>query len=252
MMDGWTVPGPPAPATNDNDWVRGTPGDLPVPGEVVQPAFDRQPKIIQFLAKNFGPYPFTSAGGIVDDKLGLDSSLETQTRPVYAVEHFSSPESADIDIVHELSHQWFGDSLTIARWQHIWLNEGFATYAEWLWSDEEHIQSAQDFANDLCAVPEDDPLWAVTIGDPGADNLFDDAVYERGALTLHQLRVTIGDKKFFELLKAWASTRTGGLVTTAEFVTLAETISGTDLDAFFDTWLFTAGRPGPAWMTSCT
>ena len=92
-------------------------------------------------------------------------------------------------------------------------------------------------------IPADDPFWSLTIGDPGPDTLFDFAVYARGAMTLHQLRLAVGDDDFFRILRQWASSQAGGNVTTAEFIRLAESVSGQQLDDLFQAWLFTAGRP---------
>jgi hypothetical protein len=249
VLDGWTVPGAPdGSEPNANDWIVGTTADLPpTEGDIAQGSFARQPEIIEFLSQSFGPYPFSAAGGIVDDLRGVGFALENQTRPIYARDFFTDSVSGDSVVVHELAHQWYGDSLTVARWQHIWLNEGFATYAEWLWSEREGLGTAQetfDFIYDV--IPADDPFWSLVIGDPGPDSLFDGAVYYRGAMTLHQLRLTIGDDAFFRLLRTWASKYEGGNVTTDEFIALAERISGQDLDGLFETWLFTPGKPDVA------
>jgi peptidase M1-like protein/immune inhibitor InhA-like protein len=244
-FDGWTVPGAPADsAPNPNDWIVGTVADTPAPlGETVEASFSRQPEIIDFLSSMFGPYPFSAAGGIVDDFADLGFALENQTRPIYSKFFFTDPLLGDSVIVHELAHQWFGDSLALARWQHIWLNEGFATYAEWLWSERESLATAQEIFDDLYSIPADDPFWSLTIGDPGPDSLFDFPVYGRGAMTLHQLRLVVGDADFFKILRRWATSRAGGNVTTREFIRLAERVSGEDLDALFDAWLFTAEKP---------
>jgi aminopeptidase N len=180
----------------------------------------------------------------MDAHPGLDSSLETQTRPVYAREHFSSETAAEIDAIHELAHQWFGNSVTIARWQDIWLNEGFATYAEWLWSEQQNPGSLTASTEKYCSTPADDPFWQTKIGDPGADHLFDDAVYYRGALTLQQLRTTVGTDEFFDLLRTWTHDNAAGLVTTDEFIALAkERNPDKDLDTLFHTWLYTTSQP---------
>lgn len=243
-FDGWAVPGAPAgSAPNPNDWIVGTVADTPEPlGATVEASFLRQPEIIGFLSSIFGRYPFGAAGGIVDDA-DLGFALENQTRPIYSKLFFVDPLLADSVVVHELAHQWYGDSLALARWRHIWLNEGFATYAEWLWAEREDIATVQENFDSLYSIPAEDPFWSLTIGDPGPDALFDFPVYGRGAMTLQQLRVAVGDADFFRILRRWATSRAGGNVTTRQFIRLSERVSGEDLDALFDAWLFTPEKP---------
>ncbi len=244
-FDGWTVPGAPEGSEpNPNDWIAGTIEDAPPSlGEVAEGSFARQPEIIDFLEGYFGRYPFSAAGGVVDDLDELGFALETQTRPIYAEGFFGSPESGDSVVVHELAHQWVGDYLALEEWQHIWLNEGFATYAEWLWAEYEGFATTQEIFDDFATIPADDPLWSVTIGDPGPDDLFNFAVYFRGAMTLQALRVEVGDDDFFRILKRWIASQAGGNVTTDEFIALAERISGQQLDELFEVWLFTPEKP---------
>jgi Peptidase family M1 domain/Peptidase M1 N-terminal domain/Immune inhibitor A-like, MAM domain len=246
-MDGWTVPGPPAGSPpNDNDWIVGTAADTPTPvGVQIDASFAMQPEILDFLASRFGKYPFSASGGIVDDYPSLGFALENQTRPIYAIGFFFDPRLAVDVVVHELAHQWYGDSVAVAAWQHIWLNEGFATYAEWLWNEDignETAQESFEFFYDV-VHPADDPWWELAIGDPGVDHLFDDQVYTRGAMTLHALRLTVGDRDFFRILRRWAHKKEGGNGTTDEFIALAERVSGEDLGDLFDAWLFTPARP---------
>ncbi|WNB87443.1 M1 family aminopeptidase [Cellulomonas sp. ATA003] len=144
--------------------------------------------------------------------------------------------------MHELAHQWVGDKLTLARWQDIWLNEGFASYTEWLWLEHEGLLTAQEGFDLRASIPADSGFWDLPIGDPGPDGLFDGAVYERGAMTLHALRLQVGDDAFFAILRDWASQRPGH-VTTPDFVALAERVSGQDLDAFFELWLHSGVKP---------
>jgi hypothetical protein len=242
-LDGWRAAGAPAGSMeNANDWIATAkpPATL---GEQTRAVLDRQPEILGFLAKNFGPYPFRDAGAIVDDYAGLGFALENQTRPIYNKEIFGDPVLGTSTVVHELAHQWFGDSLTIDSWRDIWLNEGFATYAELLWNEREGLETAQEFFDRWAATPAGDELWSVMVGDPGADLIFDSAIYIRGAMTLHALRVQVGDKDFLRILRAWAKRYAGTNVSTAEFTALAERISGDELDPLFDEWLFTAQKP---------
>ena len=244
-FDGWLVPGAPEGSEpNPNDWVAGTTEAAPPTlGEVAEASLARQPEILEWESDLFGRYPFSAAGGIVDDEDRLFFALENQTRPIYSKYFFDDSVSGDSVVVHELAHQWFGDSLAVAGWQHIWLNEGFATYAEWLWSEREGLGTAQEIFDFVYSTPADDPFWDLTIGDPGPDNVFDIAVYDRGAMTLHQLRLTIGDDDFFRLIRRWVRSYEGGNVTTDDFIALAERVSGQQLDDLFDVWLFTPSKP---------
>lgn len=245
-FDGWAPTGPLAgsPAATNN-WITGDLDAAPPPlGIAVRASFDREPEILDFLSGLFGPYPFTSAGGIVDDDETLTFALENQTRPIYPPDSFGDQESADSLVVHELAHQWYGDSLSVLRWRDIWLNEGFAQYAEWLWSEREGHATAQELFDAAYAEPDGSLYWRLRIGDPGPAHLFDNPVYTRGAMTLHALRLRIGDGDFFRLLPAWSALRADGNVTTAQFVALAERVSGQPLDGLFTEWLYVGARPG--------
>ncbi len=147
--------------------------------------------------------------------------------------------------MHELAHQWFGDLVAVHRWQDIWLNEGFATYAEWLWSGARGVRHpAADLEGHLEGDPEpDSPFWEVVIGDPGVEDLFDGAVYVRGAMTLQALRDEVGDDAFWTILHTWTETHAFATGSTDAFIALAEQVSGQDLGDLFDVWLFT---PEPA------
>jgi aminopeptidase N len=199
--------------------------------------------MIGFMSSVFGSYPFVTSGGILDN-VEIGFALETQTRPTYSPGFFFDGPN-DFVVVHELAHQWYGDSLAVERWQDIWLNEGFATYAEWLWSAREGFGTEQenfDFWFEE-VFGDDNEFWDLPIGDPGPVELFNFAVYIRGAMTLQVLRNEIGDADFFRLLQRWAQSQAGGNVTTDEFIALAEKISGEELDDLFDVWLFGTDRP---------
>ncbi|MFI1049090.1 M1 family metallopeptidase [Streptomyces griseoruber] len=191
-----------------------------------------------YWSQVFGPYPFEETGAIVDDMPQAGFSLEVQSKPVY------SAVRSESTIVHELAHQWFGDSVSVAHWKDIWLNEGFATYAQWLWAEHQGTRPAHDsFLAGYNARPADSAFWQVTVGDPQRDTMFASAVYQRGAMTLQLLRERIGDTAFFKLLPAWTKLHRYGNADTGDFVRLAERISGQQLDDLFQTWLFTTGKP---------
>ncbi|MHC3470902.1 M1 family metallopeptidase [Streptomyces sp. 7R007] len=194
--------------------------------------------VTDYWSTLFGPYPFEETGAIVDNVPQIGFSLELQTKPAY------SSQLYDTTVVHELAHQWFGDAVSVSRWQDIWLNEGFATYATWLWAEHQGTATAHDsFLADYDSRPADSAFWQTKVSDPQRDTLFSSPVYHRGAMTLQVLRERIGDDAFFTLLRTWYLTHRYGNATTAEFVSLAEKISGQQLDDLFSTWLDTPGRP---------
>jgi aminopeptidase N len=204
---------------------------------------ERTSEIIDWGSKIFGAYPFEARGGVVTAAGDLGYALEDQTRPVYDGRFWRRGSNAYV-VVHENAHQWFGDSVSVGAWRHIWLNEGFASYAEWLWSEDQGEGTAQElFDFNYATHPADDPFWQVKPGDPGAQNPFHSAVYVRGAMALHQLRLTVGDDAFFRILRQWTAGHQYGNATIEQFQALAESVSGQDLDALFTTWLFTTGRP---------
>ncbi|GAA0949361.1 M1 family metallopeptidase [Nonomuraea longicatena] len=194
-------------------------------------------QITDYWAGIFGPYPFSSTGGVVDD-FATGYALENQTKPMYG--GFDPDESI---IAHELAHQWFGNSLSVRRWRDLWLNEGFATYAEWLWAEHRGRGKAQETFDTQLARAATDPIWAYPPGRAKPDDLFNESVYTRGAMTLHALREKIGDTDFFRLLKDWNTEHRYGHVTTAQFIAMAEKVSGKRLGSLFDAWLFTPRRP---------
>jgi aminopeptidase N len=203
-----------------------------------------QPEAVDFLSGLYGTYPFESVGGIVDWAPNVFFALETQTKPNYDV----LPD--ELTIVHELAHQWFGDALVLDHWSDMWLNEGFATWSEWIWTERHGGQTAQARFNQLYAVPEDsdrgEDLWfPAPDALPGPADLFGTPVYDRGALTLQALRERVGDTTFFNILRTWYTENRYSNVTTEEFIATAERVSGKQLDRLFDVWLFQEGRPEP-------
>jgi aminopeptidase N len=203
----------------------------------VEEVFTRTAEITDALAKMFGPYPFSSTGAIVDNA-DVGFALETQTRPV-----FGSFGAEPTILAHELAHAWYGDSVSVTKWQDIWLNEGFATLAEWTWGERIGGPTVQQQYDLRYRQGGNKELWDVPPGNPGRTQMFGRSVYDRGAMTLIALRQKIGEEKFSEILRTWAKDHRDGNVTTPQFIALANQISGMNLDAFFRAWLYDKGRP---------
>ena len=190
--------------------------------------------IITGLASVLGPYPFSAMGGLVTS-LPVEFALENQTRPTYPV--LAGPSVSLM--AHELAHQWFGDSVSVANWRDIWLNEGFAQFLQTYYVTElSGGQSMQDWLVDSYdTFAGQAGFWKLSIDDPGAARLFDGAVYFRGSMAVQALRHRIGETAFWTLLRTWVSQRAYGNGSVADFEALATSISGQDLTAFFDAWL---------------
>ena len=215
--------------------------DLGPNGEAARASVERGPEVVEFLESSFGPYPFEAQGGVVSTGLGF--ALENQTRPVYSDRFFRRGGNTYV-VAHEEAHQWFGDSVAVHGWKDIWLNEGFATYAELLWSEHVGEGTAAELADFIYrSYPAEDEFWQVLPGDPGPENQFHGAVYDRAALTVQALRTAVGDEAFFTILKTWPEEKKHGNATTDEFIAFAELVSGKQLDELFTTWLFTKGKP---------
>jgi aminopeptidase N len=215
-----------------------------IPGDLV-PEFDAdfgaQSAMISEFEKLFGPYPFGQYTVVVADD-DLDIPLEAQGLSIFGRNHVDGDGGSTRLIAHELAHSWFGNSLTASSWKHIWLHEGFACYAEWLWSEAAGGPNVQRIAvqqwNRLHSLDED-----FRIGDPGPDRMFDDRLYKRGALTVHAVRLTLGDDVFFTMLKAWAAENQFGSVSTEQFIGHVEAYTELPIRTTLESWLFNEKLP---------
>jgi aminopeptidase N len=196
-------------------------------------AFAGQARMMDVFEQRFGPYPFAGYTALVTDD-ELEIPIEAQGLSVFGANHLAGGWDNERLIAHELAHQWFGNSLTLVDWRDIWLHEGFAAYAEWLWSEASGQRTSDEHARRwhrrLARQPQD-----LVLADPGAAALFDDRVYKRGALTLHALRLTVGDEAFFRILRAWTAAHRHGGVRTRDFVDLVQ--AGGGQGEFFARWL---------------
>jgi aminopeptidase N len=229
--------------TGDYELIEGTgPNGLPLLSavlrqdrETMQPYIDTISEQIDFFDDFFGPYPLDRYGiAITDSYPGL--AMETMERPTFSRADFSTGRldgGQQLFLSHELAHQWFGDAVSPARWTDVWLNESFATYAEWLWLDNIGLQPIETAAASGLAARE-----SRSTAQPTADKMFKINSYDGGAVVLHALRKTIGDDLFFTLLRRWVADNNGQSRTTEDFVALAGVVTGQDLTEFFAMWLY--------------
>ncbi|MEU6380917.1 M1 family metallopeptidase [Streptomyces sp. NPDC046909] len=237
-------------AVGDYKVSRSTAGDVPVytavaPGQVKASAkvLARLPEVLDWAETNFGPYPFSSAGAIVGGEDDAGYALETQNRPFF-------PGAPDTGLlVHELAHQWFGDSVTPKTWRDMWLNEGFATYAEWLWEEDEGGDTAQETFDALYDHGEEtyEDLWAFPPAKPtSAAHLSDEGpVYQRAAMVVHKIRQTVGDDAFYDIVQGWTAAHRHGNADTDDFTAyVEEQAPDEDFDAIWEDWLYGDGKPG--------
>jgi aminopeptidase N len=204
--------------------------------------FARQPEMMELFVELFGPYPLANGYTVVVTDDDLEIPVEAQGISIFGANHCDGTGASERLIAHELAHQWFGNSVTARQWRDIWLHEGFACYAEWLWSEHSGGPSADQLARQyhqkLRAAPQD-----LLLADPGPRNMFDDRVYKRGALTLHALRGRVGDEKFFALLKDWTTRYRHSNAVTDDFTGLAADYCGESLTPLWDSWLYSRAVP---------
>ncbi|HUU44420.1 MAG TPA: M1 family aminopeptidase [Acidobacteriota bacterium] len=198
---------------------------------------------IDFFAETFGEYPFLSEKyGIAHFTWG--GAMEHQTVSSHTASSFGFSTYL---IAHELSHQWWGDMITCRDWHHIWLNEGFASYAEALWA--EHIGGFSSYKSYMTSmtylgsgriyIDDTTSLW----------NIFSLRVYDKGAWVLHMLRGVLGDATFFDVLRTYYGHPDHQYkdAVTEDFRDIAEAVSGVDLDWFFEQWIYGYYYPDYTW-----
>ncbi|MGH9025465.1 MAG: M1 family metallopeptidase [Acidimicrobiia bacterium] len=207
----------------------------PDQAEVAQDYFDRTPEMLRYFSRVFGAYPFDEYGAVVvDTELGY--ALETQTLSLFGSDIING--GRDVIAAHELAHQWFGDSVSPGTWQDTWLNEGFATYAEWLWLDFSRQEGFEESVTDALDQFGEGRAWDPP-GIPPEDRIFNLSVYNGGALTLEALRRTVGPQTFFEILRRYTERFEYSTATSQDFIDVAVEVSGDeDVADLLDNWLY--------------
>lgn len=241
--------------------IRDQAGAVPVlyyvhPGreEDARRAFGNTPRMIQFYERTIGvPYPYAKYAQVaVSDFIfgGMENtSATTQTADTLHDARAHLDFTSDPLVAHELAHQWWGDLLTCRDWSHAWLNEGFATYFEALWCEED--KGADEFAWNLRQdrdgyFDEDTRHYRrsiVTNKYKAPIELFDRHLYEKGSLVLHMLRRTVGDELFFRSLNVYCTRHRGHNVITQDLQRAFDDATGRNLDFFFDQWVYKEGHP---------
>ena len=204
--------------------------------------FDAHADMLGYFGERFGPYPFDRYGALVIDDPELGAALETQTLSTYGLPTLELGEQI---VAHELVHQWFGDAVRVAEWQDIWLNEGFATFGQWLWVEavegvgayDRSVRQAYELMSGHAFLQEvDDPASAARLArlrfpppsDPPADELFNASVYLRGGLALVAVRDQVGDDAMFDLVRTWYERSAGRAVLDSELESLVAESLGDD------------------------
>lgn len=230
----------------------------------IAPIFGGTARMMAFFEELFGePYPWHqyaqvcvrgfAAGGM--ENTGCTLLIDSTSRS-------SRPGARDDLIAHELAHQWTGDLLTCNSWEHLWLNEGWASYAECLWEEHKagpdadaakraYLRAVVGYvraqrARNRARAPEYPPMASNLYANP--DDVFGkaDDVYAKGALVLHMLRMKLGDGPFFDGTRAYIRAHRQGTVETSDFRRALERASGKNLEHFFDQWVYRPGLPSIA------
>lgn len=187
--------------------------------ELGRTALRMVPAMIPYFEARIGDYPFDAYGAVVIRDPSLYYALETQAMSTFSIDGID-----EATVAHELAHQWFGNSVTVAEWRDLWLAEGHATYFELLWEHRYDNAGFEAAMADLYAYVVREGVGPAVISRP--EDLFADNTYYRGALTLYALRQTVGDAVFFRTLRAFHERYRGGNATSADFIATAVRVSG--------------------------
>jgi aminopeptidase N len=226
------------------------PAGLPITGwlrtgrdEAYAPAVAALPDLLSWLTDHYGPYPFPTAGVVFVES---DSAMETQQMVTMGAtgSAVDIPETKEI-LLHELSHQWFGDAVTPSDWTGLWLNEGFAMYTEMLWTIDQHRYTEAQWVNSAVAGDNRSRAAAGPPGHPRPDHFAENNVYLGPALMLREIKLKVGDAEFFAMARDWVQTQRNQSVDRAMFTAFVNRHTGQDLTSLINLWLDSPTTPTP-------
>ncbi|SDM75368.1 M1 family metallopeptidase [Allokutzneria albata] len=208
----------------------------------------RTPGHLEWMERRVGKYPFDTYG-IVVAHTDLGVALETQTLSMFPEDDLTGSEvAAEKDMIHELAHQWFGNSVTVRQWSDLWLSEGHARFYERVYAAEKGWENLDQKMREIYAQHDS---WRSTYGPPAKPTepkLFSRMVYDGSALVVYALRQKVGAATFEKIQRAWVAQYRDKAASTADFIALASREAGTDLTAFLRSWLYDAKTPPmPGW-----
>ena len=226
-------------------------GDLPV-WHYVYPElesdarrdFSRTPEMMQVFEERLGvPYPFDKYGHALFENFG--GAMEHQSCTSYGSPLITGDNRYDRVVAHELGHQWFGNLVSPAEWEEIWLNEGFATWTEFIWTEHINPSGLADLmaGRESYYIDYEASAGAYSLYAPPPSRLFGATIYQKGGWVVAMLRYVVGDEAFFSGLRAYLESHSFGNGRTEEFKAAMEAASGQELDAFFSEWVYATGYP---------
>ena len=222
--------------------------------DTIDPTFRHTKEMLDFFSDRFGvPYPWdqyaqTAVHDFVASGMENVSATTLAARDIVHAELASErPEAADGLISHEMTHQWFGDLVTCKDWTNTWLNEGFATFGATLWEEHYYGVDASGYRywreqNTWMQSRELYPIPIVT-RDINDSVEYVGNVYDKAGWVIHMLREQLGDEPFFRALKHYLEANRLQNVVSADLAKAVEESSGTNVDQFFDQWIYGAGAP---------
>ncbi len=198
---------------------------------------DSAPAALDWLEERLGPYPFDTLGLVVVDS---ESGMETQTMITLGDTSYTTSPAV---VLHEMAHQWYGDTVTPNDWREVWMNEGMAMYLQGMWEAEQEDIPVAEKMDFWASFEDEERAFAGPPADADPDKFGSGNVYYSAALMWHELRERVGDEAFFEAIRAWPQEKADSTAGRGEFLDFIENRTGEELTDFFDAWLLGEKTP---------